>query len=64
MYGTPLFEGATAPSAVTVFPTGAEGDVVLASDGSVSYIKMTKKGDNFFGPAKAKVLGGQGTGAL
>ena len=24
---------------------------------------MTKKGDNFFGPATAKILGGQGTGA-
>ena len=63
-YGTPLFEGATAPAQPTVFPTEAEGDVVLASDGSVSYIKMTKKGDNFFGPAKAKILGGQGSGAI
>ena len=25
---------------------------------------MTKKGDNFFGPAKAKILGGEGTGAI
>ena len=63
-YGTPLFEGDTAPAQPTVFPTEAEGDVVLASDGSVSYIKMTKKGDNFFGPAKAKILGGQGSGAV
>ena len=64
MYGTPLFEGQTAPAPVTVFPSGAEGDVVLADNGSVSYIKMTKKGDNFFGPAKARILGGEGTGAI
>jgi hypothetical protein len=63
-YGTPLFEGDTTPPQPTVFPTDAEGDVVLADDGSVSYIKMTKKGDNFFGPAKAKILGGQGSGAV
>ena len=63
-YGTPLFEGDTVPAQPTVFPTDAEGDVVLADDGSVSYIKMTKKGDNFFGPAKAKILGGEGTGAV
>ena len=25
---------------------------------------MTKFGDNYFGPAQAKILGGQGTGAL
>ena len=25
---------------------------------------MTKKGDNYFGPAKAKILGGQGSGAV
>ena len=63
-YGTPLFEGDLTPAQPTVFPTDAEGDVVLADDGSVSYIKMTKKGDNFFGPAKAKILGGEGTGAV
>ena len=63
-YGTPLFEGQTAPAQPTIFPTEAEGNVVLAADGSVSYIKMTKKGDNFFGPAKAKILGGQGSGAV
>ena len=63
-YGTPLFEGDITPAQPTVFPTDAEGDVVLADDGSVSYIKMTKKGDNFFGPAKAKILGGEGTGAV
>lgn len=62
-YSVPLFEGDTVPSPVDVFPTEAEGDVILNSNGSVSYIKITKKGDNFFGPAKARILGGQGTGA-
>ena len=47
-----------------VFPTEAEGDVILADSGTVSYVKMTKKGDNYFGPATAKILGGQGTGAV
>ena len=63
-YGTPLFEGDTTPPVTTIFPTEAEGDVVLNDSGSVSYIKMTKKGDNFFGPAKAKILGGEGSGAI
>ncbi|BCU99468.1 MAG: hypothetical protein CM15mV28_0360 [Thaumasvirus sp.] len=58
-YGTPLFEGDTVPAQPTVFPTDAEGDVVLADDGSVSYIKMTKKGDNFFDLQKQKFLVGK-----
>ena len=62
-YGTPLFEGDITPAQPTVFPTDAEGDVVLADDGSVSYIKMTKKGDNFFGPAKATFLSAMLKGA-
>lgn len=62
-YGVPLFEGDTVPSEVDVFPSEAEGDVILNTDGTVSYVKMTKKGDNFFGPATAKILGGTGTGA-
>ena len=64
-YGAPLFEGDTPPTAPATFPTVAEGDVVLSTDnpGQVSYIKMTKKGDNFFGSANAKILGGQGIGA-
>lgn len=37
--------------------------IVLHEAGSLAYIKMTKKGDNFFGSAKAVVLGGEGTGA-
>ena len=63
-YGAPIFEGSTVPAQPTVFPTLATGDVVLNTNGSVSYVKMTVKGDNYFGPAKAKILGGQGTGAL
>jgi hypothetical protein len=31
--------------------------------GDVAYIKMTRNGDNYFGPAKAKILGGEGSGA-
>ena len=64
MYGVPLAEGDTLPDAPTSFPTIAEGDVILNTDGTVSYVKMTKKGDNFFGTARAEILGGQGTGAL
>ena len=65
MYGVPLFEGDAVPDIVSQFPTEATGEVVLSTDnpGQVSYIKMTKTGDNYFGPAKAKILGGQGTGA-
>lgn len=63
-YGTPLFEGDTVPPQVETFPAGAEGDVVLNASGQIAYIRMTKFGDNYFGPAQAKILGGQGTGAL
>ena len=62
-YGVPLFEGSTVPDLPTVFPSGAEGNVVLSNTGTISYIKMTKMGDNYFGPAQARILGGQGTGA-
>ena len=62
-YSVPLFENDVVPPQPDVFPTIADGDVVLTDTGSVSYIKMTKKGDNFFGPAKAKILGGEGSGA-
>ena len=62
-YGVPLFEGDTVPSEVDVFPSEAEGEVILTDSGTVSYVRMTKKGDNFFGAATAKILGGQGTGA-
>ena len=62
-YGVPLFEGDTPPTEVDIFPSEAEGEVILSDSGTVSYVRMTKKGDNFFGPATAKILGGQGTGA-
>ena len=64
MYSVPVDEGDLLPTQADVFPTLAEGDVILNDNGTVSYIKMTKKGDNYFGPAKAKILGGEGTGAL
>ena len=64
MYSVPVDEGDLLPTQADVFPTIAEGDVILNANGTVSYIKMTKKGDNYFGPAKAKILGGEGTGAL
>jgi len=63
-YGAPLFEGDSVPSLSSQFPTGASGDIVLNDDGSISYIKMTQKGDNYFGPAQAKILGGEGSGAV
>jgi hypothetical protein len=63
-YGVPLFEGDDVTALSETFPTGAEGEVVLNDDGSVAYIKMTKQGDNFFGPAKAVILGGEGSGAV
>ena len=62
-YGVPLFEGNDVPPLVNTFPFGAEGEVVLADDGSVSYVKMTANGDNYYGPTKAKILGGEGSGA-
>ncbi len=63
-YSVPLFEGDTVPVLVEQFPQGAEGNVVLDANGSIAYVKMTKQGDGYFGPAKAKILGGEGSGAL
>ena len=65
-YGVPTFEGDTLGVVNNIFPGGAAGEIVLSEDnpGQVSYIKMTKKGDNYFGPATARILGGQGTGAI
>ena len=37
--------------------------IVVAPAGSISYVRMTKNGDNYYGPAKARILGGEGTGA-
>ena len=64
-YGVPLFEGDTPPDANNVFPAGAEGEVVLSTDnpGTIAYVKMTQKGDNYFGSATARILGGTGSGA-
>ena len=62
-YGTPLFEGSIVPEVVQDFPDGAAGDVVLTDSGAVSYIKMNKNGDNYYNTAKARILGGEGSGA-
>tara|TARA_B100000073_G_scaffold346603_1_gene358409 strand:- start:561 stop:4733 length:4173 start_codon:yes stop_codon:yes gene_type:complete len=61
-YGTPIFVGDEVPDLVTQFPSGASGEVFL-DGGAVSFIKMTKNGDGYFGPTQAKILGGEGTGA-
>ena len=63
MYGVPLFERSVVPDVVEIFPDGAAGDVILDDNGAVSYIKMFKNGDNYYGPAKARILGGEGSGA-
>ena len=64
-YGKPVFEGDTLPQAADIFPGGAEGEIVLstANPGQIDYVKMTKMGDNYFGPATARILGGEGSGA-
>ena len=64
--GVPTFEGDTLGDVPTEFPSGAAGEVVLgtgADAGKVSYIRMEKFGDGYFGTAEAKILGGGGTGA-
>ncbi len=63
-YGTPLFEGDLVPAFSQIFPTQAKGDVILNNDGTVSYVRMTQKGDNYFGDANVKILGGEGSGAI
>ena len=63
-YGSPIFEGDIVPAFAQVFPTEAKGDVVLTDSGEVSYIRMTQKGDNYFGSANVKILGGEGSGAV
>ena len=62
-YGAPVFEGDTLTPPPAEFPAGAAGDVVLNDSGQVAYVKMTKSGDGYFGPAQAKILGGEGSGA-
>jgi len=63
MYGVPLAEGSVVPDIVDLFPDGAAGKVILDDNGAVSYVKMTRNGDNYYGPAKARILGGEGSGA-
>lgn len=62
-YGTPLFEGDSVPEVLPDFPDGAAGEVVLNDSGQISYIKMTKNGDNYYNTTKARILGGEGSGA-
>ena len=62
-YGTPIFEGDTVPEIVQDFPDGAAGEIVLDDNGTVSYIRMTKNGDNYYGTTSARILGGEGSGA-
>ena len=62
-YGTPLFEGDPVPEVLPDFPDGAAGDVVLNDSGQIAYIKMTKNGDNYYSTTKARILGGEGSGA-
>jgi hypothetical protein len=62
-YGTPLFEGNIVPEIVSDFPDGAAGDVVLDENGAIAYVKMNKNGDNYYNTTKARILGGEGSGA-
>ena len=64
-YGKAVFEGGELPALASNFPAGAEGEIVLSSTnpGEVDYVKMTKMGDNYFGAATVRILGGEGTGA-
>ena len=62
-YGTPLFEGDSVPEVLSDFPDGAAGDVVLNDSGAIAYVKMTKNGDNYYNTTKARILGGEGSGA-
>ena len=62
-YGTPIFEGDSVPEVISDFPDGAAGEVVLDDNGTVSYIRMTKNGDNYYGPTTARIIGGEGSGA-
>lgn len=63
-YSDPIFENSIVPPLVLEFPTGADGDIILNDDGSINYVKITKTGDGYFGPTQAKILGGEGNGAI
>jgi hypothetical protein len=62
-YGEPYHSNETLPAITSEFPVGAKGEVVLNPDGSVGYVRMVRSGDGYFGPAKAKIIGGEGSGA-
>ena len=59
-YGAPIFEGQELQAPSIQYPSGAGGEVILNDQGQVSYVKMTKNGDGYFGPTQAKILGGEG----
>ena len=63
-YGAPIFEGQELQAPSIQYPSGAGGEVILNDQGQVSYVKMTKNGDGYFGPTQAKILGGEGGGAV
>lgn len=62
-YGKPYFVGDQLPEFQTEYPSGAKAEVVLNDSGAVEYVKMRAYGDGYFGRAKAKILGGEGSGA-
>ena len=62
-YGEPYHSNEELPILTNEFPAGAKGEVVLNPNGSVGYVRMVRNGDGYFGPAKAKIIGGEGTGA-
>ena len=62
-YSTPQYPGSEVPALASSFPSGAKGEVVLNTNGTVGYVKMTRNGDGYFGSAQARILGGEGTGA-
>jgi len=62
-YSTPQYPGSEVPALASSFPSGAKGEIVLNNNGTVGYVKMTRNGDGYFGPAQARILGGEGSGA-
>lgn len=63
-YGLPIFEGDDPPEIPTVFPVGAAADVFIKDTGEIDFIKVKSPGDGYFGNATAKILGGEGSGAV
>lgn len=62
-YGVPYFVDAELPEFQQEYPSGAFAEVFLNDAGAVDYIRMKSYGDNYFGRSKAKILGGEGSGA-